>query len=198
MAVEERDPVTGQTTTGHEWNGIKELDTPVPRGVLMFLIVTHIWALRLVVPDADLAAGLDLHQGPCSASTRSKIVEQRSRRAPGRSAPPGSTQIETLTYDEILADEGLMRSSSETGHQLFGDNCAACHGARRQGPRQLSGPDRRRLAVGRRPGDDRGDDARRHQLAHTRKPGRADAGLRTRRRCSTATRSATSPPTSTR
>ena len=30
MAVEERDPVSGQKTTGHEWNGIKELDTAVP------------------------------------------------------------------------------------------------------------------------------------------------------------------------
>jgi cytochrome c oxidase cbb3-type subunit 3 len=28
MAVEEIDPVSGRVTTGHEWNGIKELDTP--------------------------------------------------------------------------------------------------------------------------------------------------------------------------
>ena len=45
MAVEEIDPVSGRATTGHEWNGIKELDTPVPRGVLMFLIVTHAFAV---------------------------------------------------------------------------------------------------------------------------------------------------------
>src|SRR5690606_178790 len=31
MAEVERDPITGRETTGHEWNGIKELDTPVPR-----------------------------------------------------------------------------------------------------------------------------------------------------------------------
>ena len=37
MAVEERDPVSGRKTTGHEWNGIKELDTAVPRGVLIFI-----------------------------------------------------------------------------------------------------------------------------------------------------------------
>ena len=45
MEVEERDPVSGRLTTGHEWNGIKELDTPVPRGVLIFLIITHLFAL---------------------------------------------------------------------------------------------------------------------------------------------------------
>jgi cytochrome c oxidase cbb3-type subunit 3 len=40
----ERDPVSGRDTTGHIWNGIKELDTPVPKGVLIFLIVTHLFA----------------------------------------------------------------------------------------------------------------------------------------------------------
>ena len=40
MAVGERDPHTGHMTTGHEWNGIKELNTPVPRVVYFFLIVT--------------------------------------------------------------------------------------------------------------------------------------------------------------
>lgn len=37
MDEQEFDPVTGRKTTGHEWNGIKELDTPIPRVVLFFL-----------------------------------------------------------------------------------------------------------------------------------------------------------------
>ena len=45
MSVEERDPLTGHQTTGHEWNGITELNTRVPRAVWFFIIVTHIWAL---------------------------------------------------------------------------------------------------------------------------------------------------------
>ena len=47
MAIEERDPHTGSLTTGHEWNGIKELNTPVPQAVLFFLIVD-----RAVLPSA--------------------------------------------------------------------------------------------------------------------------------------------------
>jgi len=39
------DPVTGRETTGHEWNGIEELDTPVPRIVLFFLAATALFAL---------------------------------------------------------------------------------------------------------------------------------------------------------
>jgi cytochrome c oxidase cbb3-type subunit 3 len=34
MSVTERDPVSGYATTGHDWNGIKELNSPVPRIVL--------------------------------------------------------------------------------------------------------------------------------------------------------------------
>ena len=47
MSVEERDPVSGERLTGHDWNGIKELDTPIPRGVLLFLIITHIIAFDI-------------------------------------------------------------------------------------------------------------------------------------------------------
>jgi cytochrome c oxidase cbb3-type subunit 3 len=41
---------------------------------------------------------------------------------------PWVSRIESLSYDEIRADEQLMASVRTTGHQLFGDNCAACHG----------------------------------------------------------------------
>jgi cytochrome c oxidase cbb3-type subunit 3 len=45
MSVEDRDPHTGYLTTGHEWNGITELNTPVPRVVYFFLIVTVAFSL---------------------------------------------------------------------------------------------------------------------------------------------------------
>ena len=45
MAVEERDPHSGYMTTGHEWNGIKELNTPVPRPVYFFLIATALFSV---------------------------------------------------------------------------------------------------------------------------------------------------------
>ena len=64
MAVDERDPHTGYMTTGHEWNGIKELNTPVPRAVYFFLIVTASVRRRLLGADAGVAARRDLHEGP--------------------------------------------------------------------------------------------------------------------------------------
>ena len=126
MEVNERDPFSGRETTGHEWNGIKELDTPVPRGVLMFLIVTHIWAIAwwFLVPAWPLGTtytpgllGVDQR-----TTVQTRVVEGRRDRA------GWATRLETEPYDAILADEDLMQTVRQTGRQLFGDNCAACHG----------------------------------------------------------------------
>ena len=126
MAEVERDPVTDRETTGHEWNGIKELDTPVPRGVLMFLIVTHIWAIAwwFLVPAWPL--GTTYTRGLLGVDQRTTVEAQVAEGQQQRSA--WTTKLETEPYDEILADESLMRTVRDTGRQLFGDNCAACHG----------------------------------------------------------------------
>jgi cytochrome c oxidase cbb3-type subunit III len=48
MAVDhqpDRDGLTGYLTTGHEWNGIKELNTPVPRPVYFFLGLAFLFSV---------------------------------------------------------------------------------------------------------------------------------------------------------
>lgn len=137
MAEVERDPLTGRETTGHEWNGIKELDTPVPRGVLMFLIVTHVWAVAwwFFVPSWPL--GETYTKGLLGVNQRTtveaRVVEGQQERA------SWIARLETEPYDVILADEALMETVRDTGQQLFGDNCAACHG--RDGKGRANYPD---------------------------------------------------------
>ena len=131
--VNERDPVSGRETTGHEWNGIKELDTPVPRGVLIFLIVTHVWAIAwwFFVPAWPLGR---LTPRAFLGSTRSRRSRPSLSKAQHRRAG-WMNRIETEDYDAILADEGLMQTVRSTGRHLFGDNCAACHGRDGKGRR---------------------------------------------------------------
>ncbi|MBX3584117.1 MAG: cytochrome-c oxidase, cbb3-type subunit III [Rhizobiaceae bacterium] len=126
MALNERDPVTGRETTGHIWNGIKELDTPVPRGVLMFLVVTHIWAIGwwFLVPAWPL--GSTYTKGLLGVDQRT-TVEERVAEA-RRERASWTAKIETEPYEAVLADPELMETVRQTGNQLFGDNCAACHG----------------------------------------------------------------------
>jgi cytochrome c oxidase cbb3-type subunit 3 len=45
MAEKETDALTGTETTGHEWDGIKELNTPLPRWWLWVFYATIIWAI---------------------------------------------------------------------------------------------------------------------------------------------------------
>lgn len=126
MEVTERDPVSGRETTGHEWNGIKELDTPVPRGILMFLIVTHLWAIAwwFFVPTWPL--GTTYTKGLLGVDQKTTV---EARVVEGQRQREGwAKRIEAEPYDTILADEGLMQVVRRTGPQLFGDNCAACHG----------------------------------------------------------------------
>src|SRR6185369_6291592 len=39
------DHVSGRSTTGHEWDGIKELNTPLPRWWLITFYMTIVWAI---------------------------------------------------------------------------------------------------------------------------------------------------------
>jgi cytochrome c oxidase cbb3-type subunit 3 len=137
MEVREQDTVTGRETTGHEWNGIKELDTPVPRGVLLFLIVTHVWAVLWWVLLPTWPLGTTFTKGLLGIDQRQmvnvRVVEGEQARA------DWSKRIETEPYDAILADDALMRVVRSTGYQLFGDNCAACHG--RDGKGRANYPD---------------------------------------------------------
>lgn len=137
MAEIERDSATGRETTGHEWNGIKELDTPVPRGVLMFLIVTHIWAIAwwFFVPAWPL--GTTYTKGLLGVDQRT-TVEARVGEGQ-RERALWTRRLETEPYEVILADESLMETVRGTGQQLFGDNCAACHG--RDGKGRANYPD---------------------------------------------------------
>jgi len=126
MAVEERDPVSGRKTTGHEWNGITELDTPVPKGVLIFLIVTHVFAVLwwFLMPTWPL--GTSYTKGFLGVNQHSTVEEKLVTAQAGRAS--WMNRIEAESFEQVLADPQLMSIVESTGHRLFGDNCAACHG----------------------------------------------------------------------
>ncbi len=126
MDVEEVDPVSGRKTTGHEWNGIKELDTPVPRGVLIFLVVTHLFALLWWVLMPTWPVGTTYTKGILGTDQWQRIEEEMAQSQAARAQ--WTSAIETMSFEEIIADENLMQFVRDSGRQLFGDNCAACHG----------------------------------------------------------------------
>jgi len=126
MAVEERDPKTGYLTTGHEWNGIKELNTPVPRAVYFFLIATALFSIGYWILMPAWPLGSTYTKGLLGRDQRTTVAESLKQLALDRSV--WTAQIEAKSYSEIQGDPRLMEGVRDTGRTLFGDNCAACHG----------------------------------------------------------------------
>lgn len=126
MAPEKHDPVTGRVTTGHEWNGIEELETPIPHVVIFFLFATALFALGywLLMPAWPL--GVTYTKGLLGVDQREVVMQKVEMAAAARA--DWTERVMALGYDEIRADPGLMHSVNETAHTLFGDNCAVCHG----------------------------------------------------------------------
>jgi cytochrome c oxidase cbb3-type subunit 3 len=131
VAVSERDPHTGYLTTGHEWNGIKELNTPVPRAVYFFLITTFLFSVGYWILMPAWPLGVSFTRGLLGIDQRETVTKSLQQAVLERSV--WTRRIEAEDFAAIRADAGLMRVVRETGRTLFGDNCAACHGTNAKG-----------------------------------------------------------------
>ena len=148
MAVEERDPHTGYMTTGHEWNGIKELNTPVPRPVYFFLIATALFCVVYWVLYPAWPLGVTYTKGLLGIDQRTTVSESLTQAALERGA--WSKRIEAESFKQIQADPRLMENVRQTGRTLFGDNCAAVPWIERAGWQGVSQSDDGVMALGRR------------------------------------------------
>lgn len=126
MAVGERDPHTGHMTTGHEWNGIKELNTPVPRPVYFFLAAAFAFSVVYWLLMPAWPTAVTYTKGLLGIDQRAVVADSLRQAAAERAA--WAERIAASEYGAIQADEDLMRTVRQTGKALFGDNCAVCHG----------------------------------------------------------------------
>jgi len=126
MADEKLDPVTGRPTTGHEWNGIEELDTRIPRVVLFFLAATVLFAVVYWILMPAWPTGQTYTKGVLGFDQRASVTRQVGAAAAGRSV--WTDRIAAESFEDIARDPELMTYVRESGHTLFADNCAACHG----------------------------------------------------------------------
>lgn len=127
MSERERDEHTGTETTGHEWDGIKELDTPLPRwwlwvwyGTILFAVVY--WILMPAWPGIT-----GYTKGVLGASDRAEVVQELGDLAKHRQA--GEARLQNASLQQIEADPELQAYAMQVGQSVFGDNCATCHGA---------------------------------------------------------------------
>ena len=131
MGVSERDPHTGHTTTGHEWNGIIELNTAVPKAGWYFLIATALFSVVYWVLMPAWPLGSTYTKGLLGADVRQNVEMSLQKAALDRST--WTDRIEKENFAAIQADDDVMQYVRGTGRTLFGDNCAVCHGTKATG-----------------------------------------------------------------
>lgn len=131
MAEEKRDPITGRMTTGHEWNGIEELDTPIPRVVLFFLAGTFLFSIIYWVLMPAWPLGWTYTKGLLGFNQRDVVTRQVEKAALARAV--WTDRVAQESYQQIADDKTLMPHVLEAGRTLFIDNCAVCHGVKGTG-----------------------------------------------------------------
>ena len=121
------DPATGVSDTGHEWDGIRELNNPLPRWWLWSFYATIIWSVGywLVYPAWPLIN--DETRGIFGWNARTEVVEQLA----GLDAQRGAlgVQVAAASVQEIESTPDLLAFARAQGKAAFDTNCAQCHGS---------------------------------------------------------------------
>lgn len=129
----EIDPHSGVETTGHEWDGIKELNLPAPRWWLIVFALTCIWAVGywVVYPAWPTLSGNT--QGTFGWTSYKKLNAEQAEITARRGE--FAAKIKAHSLKEIQQDPELYAFAVAGGKTMFKENCAACHGTGAAGGR---------------------------------------------------------------
>jgi cytochrome c oxidase cbb3-type subunit III len=127
MADKHIDNISGVETTGHEWDGIRELNNPLPRWWLWTFYACIVWALGYVVVYPAIPMLTSATTGVLGYSSRAELSSEMA----GAKAAQGAIveKIAASSLDEILADPQMAQFATAAGAAAFKVNCVQCHGS---------------------------------------------------------------------
>jgi cytochrome c oxidase cbb3-type subunit 3 len=136
MAEQKRiDEATGTSTVGHEWDGIEELDTPMPRWWLWTLYATIVWGLGYVILYPAWPMLNSATEGVLGWSSRGDLAKEMDADAKRRA--PIVDAIAATPLTDLPARPDLMQAAVQGGGAAFRVHCVQCHGAGGAGVKKL-------------------------------------------------------------
>jgi cbb3-type cytochrome c oxidase subunit III len=121
------DQPTGTTFVGHEWDGIEELNTPLPRWWLWTFYATIVFSLGYVIAYPAWPLLEKGTEGLLGWTSRGQLAGEMETEAGRKSAFLAS--LEQVPVERIAEDEAMMRAAVAGGRAAFKVNCVQCHGS---------------------------------------------------------------------
>ncbi len=121
-----KDPISGVETTGHEWDGLRELNNPAPRWWLWVFVVTVIWSIGywVVYPAWPTLSGAT--EGSWKWTQFRELHDSQGEILARRGAY--SEKFSQASLEDVANDPELYEFARVWGAAAFKENCAACHG----------------------------------------------------------------------
>ncbi len=127
MANKRIDEPTGIETVGHEWDGIEELNNPLPRWWLIVLAMTVVFSLAYVVVYPAIPLASKATEGLWGWSSRGQLAEQMAAGVAERKA--ATDAIAAMPLEQLSSNPDLLAKAIAGGKAAFQVNCIQCHGS---------------------------------------------------------------------
>lgn len=131
MSEKHIDEISGVATTGHEWDGIRELDNPMPRWWLWTFYATIVWAAVYVVLYPAWPLVSTATTGMLGYTSRGAVRAELDAAAAAQQK--FFDAIAEKDVAAILADNELRQFAIAAGSAAFKVNCVQCHGSGAEG-----------------------------------------------------------------
>ena len=123
----EKDAVSGRNTTGHEWDGVKELNTPLPTWWVYTFYACIVFAVvySVLYPSWPWLTGHTT--GLLDYTNRTQLTQDLGEQGKGRAK--FVDRIRAASFEDIRKDPELFNFALAGGRSAFQTNCMQCHGA---------------------------------------------------------------------
>lgn len=114
-------------TTGHVWDGIEELNNPLPRWWVWVFYATIVWGIGYTVAYPAWPLLMEATPGLLGASTRADVAAEIARVDAANADI--KARLVAADLDAIGADPALATYAQNAGAAIFRTNCTTCHGS---------------------------------------------------------------------